>query len=284
MFIAITAVLLSMRCKYKMKLRNGTVLFAPSVVISLSGGSDSEDDVDGRDSPEYVGFPMLDASQVKQEDMDETYTSPPTHFHGQIQYDFPTFAPLSTKWLGKRRCQLRGGCDGIECSNESEQLLDPTPIKRMKRPSPLSNITEATTMASRDEEEEKMEEEEESLEPPHTANCYEQTTEVAQQLYESPLYTSSRVPKNIIIASLKDCGVVDDTIMTELVNIVKKKMKDLYAQARREYNTAHKRRTWARAKAAQLGVDHDSHPLGPIEAAMLVYEQFVRHRLCHHEE
>jgi len=265
MFIAITAVLLSMQCKYKMKLRNGTVLFAPSVVVSLSGGSDFEDDVGGRDSPEYVGFPMLDASQVKQEDMDETYTSPPTHFHGQIQYDFPTFAPLSTKWLGKRRCQLPGGCDGIECSNESEQLLDPTPIKRMKRSSPLSNITEATTMASRDEEEEKMEEEEESLEL-----RYEQMTNVAQQLYESPLYNSSRVPKNIIIASLKDCGVVDDTIMTELVNIVKKKMRDLYAQARREYKTAHMRRTRARAKAARLGVDHDSHSLGPIEAAMLV--------------
>ena len=91
---------------------HGTVSFAPLVVASSVQGRDSkEDDAGGRDSPVYVGFPILDASQVKQEDgVDEEvtclYTSAETpQSRVQTQYDFSTFAPLSTKWLGRKRCQ-----------------------------------------------------------------------------------------------------------------------------------------------------------------------------------
>ena len=107
------------------------------------------------------------------------------------------------------------------------------------------------------EEEEEEEEVECDNEPSSNSNYYEgEMTHVAQQLYESPLYISSNVPRNDIVQALKDCGVsVGDTVMSELVSIVKEKIKKLYAvgsrPARREYKTAHERRTRpARTEAA----------------------------------
>jgi len=110
-------------------------------------------------------------------------------------------------------------------------------------------------------------------EPSSNSNYYEgEMTHVSQQLYESPLYTSSRVPRNVIVQALKDCGVmVGDTIMDELVGIVKNKIRKCYARA-------HKSRTRANEADVDIGCalkqDHrevEKLHLGPMDHIRCIY-------------